>query len=269
MFGQAVELDGVARRRHSGRRLDDDALGAPRRARRVEHDRNVVAARRADRLFPPPRRIRVGGHLLAPRLLDVGKRNQSRMVIIAEPARLVIDDHAEIGDLFRERKYLVDLFLVLHHGEAYAGMVEHIGELLGDCVGVDRHRNRAQRLEGGDRPVEARPVGADDRHPLAMLHAVRLEADREAAHGLELVLPGPALPDAEILVPHGRKVGKSFGVEQQIFRKRIELWLALSQGLVPPGGLVPATFLIRPQRPDIFCCWEQVFTNRKTVQLAA
>ena len=51
------------------------------------------------------------------------------------------------------------------------GMVEHIGHLVGDRVGIDRHRNGAERLRRAHRPIEPRPVGADDGDLVAALEA--------------------------------------------------------------------------------------------------
>ena len=88
--------------------------------------------------------------------------------IVGKAARLVIDHVGQSGNFPGARPYLVDLLLVLHHGEAHAGMVEHIGHLFGDRVGIDRHRNRAERLRCRKCPVETRAVGADDGDAVAM-----------------------------------------------------------------------------------------------------
>ena len=99
---------------------------------------------------------------------------------------------------------LVDLLLVLDRGEAHVGMRQHESELVGDRVGIDRHRHGAEHLRRHHRPIELRPVGADDGDGLAALDAEPVQADGIGAHDLEHLGPGPGLPDAEILVPHGR-----------------------------------------------------------------
>jgi hypothetical protein len=52
------------------------------------------------------------------------------VVVVAQAARLVVDDLDSAPGSFGEGEDLVDLLLILHDGEAHAGMVEHIGHLL-------------------------------------------------------------------------------------------------------------------------------------------
>ena len=110
---------------------------------------------------------------------------------------------------------LVDLLLVLDRGETHFGMRQHKGEFVGDRVGIDRHRHRAEHLRRHHRPIELRPVAADDGDGLAALEAEPVQADRIGAHDLEHLGPGPGLPDAEILVPHGRPRAVQIGVADQ------------------------------------------------------
>ena len=101
------------------------------------------------------------------------------------------------------REDLVDLLLILGDDDAGLGMIEHRGDLLGDRIGVDGDRNRADHLRRRDRPVELRPVGADDGEGVA---AVEAEDDEAARDGAGLVIdlsPGPRLPEAEILMAVG------------------------------------------------------------------
>ena len=91
------------------------------------------------------------------------------MVVIAQAPRLVVNDLLELRQPFRDGDDLVDLLLVLHRGKPHVGMGEHVGELLGDRVGVDRHWNGAQHLRRRHRPVEPRAVGADDGDGVAAL----------------------------------------------------------------------------------------------------
>ena len=126
---------------------------------------------------------------LAPLCLDGGEGVEAGCVVAGQPARLVIDDVGQRRDFGGRRPDLVDLLLVLHHREAHAGMVEHIGHLVGDRVGIDRHGNRAERLRRREGPVEARPVGADDGDPVALREPERLQADGQAADLLELLAP--------------------------------------------------------------------------------
>ena len=98
----------------------------------------------------------------------------------------------------------VDLLLVFGHRETHLGMIEHKGHLVGDRILVDRHRHAAQRLRRGDRPIEPRPVVANDRELVAAPEpAGRQTAGQRLDLGGDL-RPIPALPDPVILLPVGR-----------------------------------------------------------------
>ena len=126
------------------------------------------------------------------------------MVVVAQAAPLVIEHPLERGHALHHRCDLIDLLLVFDGGEAHAGMVEHEREFVGDGIGVDRYRNGAEHLRGGHRPIELRAVGTDDGDGIAALQTKPVQAGGIGAHDLEHFAPGPALPDAQILVPHGR-----------------------------------------------------------------
>ena len=157
----------------------------------------------------------------APRL-DIGKIVQAVRVVAAQAARLVIDQMLKLRDFLGKRLDLVDLLLVLHHGEANAGMVEHIGKLLGDRIGIDRHGHGAERLRRRERPIEPWTVRADDGDALAALQTEALEPNRQLAHLVALLSPGPALPDAVVLVTHGWTSTNALGVGEQIFGERVQ-----------------------------------------------
>jgi len=100
-------------------------------------------------------------------------------------------------------------------------MVEHKGHLVGDRILVDRHRHAAQRLRRRNRPIEPRPVVADDRELVAAPESVCGQA---AGQRLDLgrdLEPAPALPDAVILFAIGRPVRPPPCMFEQQFRKRI------------------------------------------------
>ena len=106
------------------------------------------------------------------------------------------------------------------HRERDLGMREHVGHLVGDRVGVDRHRHGAEPLRRRHRPIEPRPVVADDRDLVAALEPERREPDREGAHDLVHLGPGPGLPDAEILVAERRSPRPQTCVAHQIASER-------------------------------------------------
>ena len=104
------------------------------------------------------------------------------MVVVAQAARLVVDDVLEPRQPLRDRQDLVDLLLVLDHRERDLGMLEHVGHLVGDRVRLDRHRHAAEHLRGRHRPVEPRPVVADDGDLVAALEPELSQADAQGAH---------------------------------------------------------------------------------------
>ena len=82
------------------------------------------------------------------------KRDQPAVVIILQTARLVVEigQDAAAG---RYRESLSTCSWSCDHRKRHFGMGQHIGHLLGDGVGIDRHRDSAERLAGAHRPVEA------------------------------------------------------------------------------------------------------------------
>ena len=56
-------------------------------------------------------------------------------------------------------------------------MRQHVGHLVGDRVGIDRHRHGAERLAGAHRPIEPRPIAADDGEFVAALEPELGKAD--------------------------------------------------------------------------------------------
>ena len=159
---------------------------------------------------------------------------QAGVVVVAQPARLVVDHLLELRQPLGHRQDLVDLLLVLDRGEAHLGVRQHVGQLVGHRVGIDRHRDGAEHLRRHHRPVELRPVGADDRDGVAALEAEAVQPDRIGAHLVEHLRPGPGLPDAEILVPIRRAVAEQAGVADQQLGKRVRLRGGVARHGIPP-----------------------------------
>jgi hypothetical protein len=112
-------------------------------------------------------------------------------------------------------------------------VVEHEFHLVGNGVLVDRNRRRTERLHRRDRPIEARPVIADDRYRIVAAQTQNSETAGERANFGSDLRPGPRLPDTEVLLAHGRprtahrrvalqQLGKGivFGVERRTRPKR-------------------------------------------------
>ena len=159
----------------------------------------------------------VGDHIV-----DVA---QVGAVVVAQALRLVVNDGLELRHLVCDRQQLVDLLLVLRRCEFHLGVGQHVGELIRHRVGIDRHRNRAERLRRHDRGIDFRPVGADDRDGVAAPHAEAVETHRIGAHLVEQPRPAPGLPNAQILVAQRWPVGEQLRVTQQQLRKGIRLHL--------------------------------------------
>ena len=165
-----------------------------------------------------PRRI---AELLGADLLHVIDPGELRAVVIAQAARLVVDDVTQGGQAIGDRQDLVDLLLVLDDRDRDLGVLEHVGHLVGNRVRVDRHRHRAERLPGAHRPVEPRAVRPDDGELVAALQPKLRKAGREGAHPLEHLAPRPGLPDAKVLVPHRNAATARFRVVNQELGKCI------------------------------------------------
>ena len=126
-------------------------------------------------------------------------------------------------------------------------MVEHIGHLLGDGIGIERHRHGAERLSGAHGPVELRPVAADDGELVAPRDPQLLQSDRERADLVEDLRPGPGLPDAEILVTdRGPRADRLRVVDEELWER-----IRVSGGGSRHGALLPV--LRAAKRPRDRC----------------
>ena len=173
---------------------------------------------------PPSARAGAGsGQLLAPDLLHVVDPGELRAVVVAQAARLVIDDVAQRGQPVGDRQHLVDLLLVLHHRDRDLGVLEHIGHLVGDRVGIDRHRHGAERLRRRTSPSRAAAGCAPMIANLSPRFSPSSSSPTEKARtSSSICAPGPGLPDAEILVAHrGATAARRSGIFDQKLRKRI------------------------------------------------
>ena len=240
LFIRTEPVEGVGVARGDDRVLvgEHHAFGTPGGARCIKNDADIAALAGGDFGFPLPQARGVIGELLAAEALHILERDQPGVVVVLEPARLVIDDAGKLRQPFGERDDLVDLLLILDDGELHLGMREHIGHFLGDGVGIDRHRHGAERLAGADRPIESRPIAADDGEMVAALEADLGHADREGANLLEHLLPGPGLPDAEILVADGGPAADGRGIVDQKLGEGVEAEIGLTargQSLHFPG----------------------------------
>ena len=201
LFGQVIEGDGVGGGLDRAFAGKHHALGGAGGARGVQDDGRIGALAGGDLGIEPTTYRRIGERLAAGRD-DVLHRMQLFVVVVAQAALLVVDHLLELRQPLLDRKNLVDLFLVLDRRVARLGMGQHEGEFLGHRIRIDRHRDGPQHLRGHHRPIEFRPVGADDGDGFAAFKAEPVEADGIGAHDFERLSPSPGLPDAEVLMPH-------------------------------------------------------------------
>ena len=162
---------------------------------------------------------RMGRAELAPGRLHRLEGLEDRVVVIAQAARVVIDDQLQVRQAVLQRQDLVDLFLVLGNDDRGLGVIEHIGELGRDRVLVDRDGDAAEALRGELRDIEARAVLPDDRQLVAAPEALGGEPLREIAHLLPIAPPAVSLPDAAVLLAQGRAVGCPLGIAPQQLRQ--------------------------------------------------
>ena len=189
-----------------------NSFGSAGRARCVKDYRNVVrvAGHHFIRI-----EIRVGLIVLAADVAQFAIREQLRLGVVAHAARVVIDNQFEARALRKQVKQFVDLFLVLDDCHFDFRVVEYVLHLLRDRVLIQRHGNAAEALRGCKRPVQTRPIVADDGEVHAALETARRKSAGKPAHFIGDLLPGPALPDAQIFFADRNLVAAHAGMLKQ------------------------------------------------------
>ena len=180
-----------------------NALGLAGGARRVQHHAYIGGADFADGALEESW---VAPVELATDFPQPVVRHQLRLGIVAQATRVVIVDVLEVGILRSDLEQLVDLFLILDDRVFDLGIVEHEQHFLRDRVLVHRYRHAAQALGRSERPVQSRPVVADDGQIHAVPESLRSQTASERAHLIGDLRPGPALPDAQGLFADRRAV---------------------------------------------------------------
>jgi hypothetical protein len=136
-------------------------------------------------------------------------------LVVAQTARLVINDVAQQGAQLADFQQLVDLLLVFDKSQRHFGIRDRKHAFGCDRILVKRHGDGPQRLGGQHGGVKARPVRADHHHVLSALQAQRVHAAGHALDHLGQRRPAVRLPDAVFLFAHGRSVGPLGGMLQQ------------------------------------------------------
>ena len=252
---EAIEGDRQSRGGNQIVERQHHALRPPRRSRGIGDHRQIVAASLGNlgREKAGMRRIE-----RAALLLHGIKRCQIVLRIMPETARILVDDALQKRQSLLDADQLVDLFLVLHHREARLRVIEHEHHLLGHGVLVDRHRHGAEALGCQHRPIELRPVVADDGDLVAALQAECREAAGDGSHVCRRVGPVPGLPDAESLLAHRRPIAAELRVLQHKLREGIvgRMPRALSRAAIqgrqhPQRSPVPPTTMSPTQIPPV------------------
>jgi hypothetical protein len=214
---QAIDLDPAARRgNEAGVRLAH-ALGFARGARGVEDDRHIVGLDLGYARLPVARMDAVPGFAQGQQLRGA---DEAGLVIVAQAARVVVNDVDQAGVAGAHLQHLVDLFLVFGKDELDFGVLDHKGHFRGHGVLVQRNGHGAQALYGQKSHVQVRPVVADQRQVLLRLQTQRQQAAGQVAHGLLSLLPAPGLPDAIFFFAQCRSLGAFGGMLKQKLRER-------------------------------------------------
>ncbi len=205
-IGQQLIISAETIERNRGLRGPDQiverqhhAFGPPSRAGCI-HDDRYVAAASLPHLAQEETRVR--DVECAPLLLQAIQRQQAVVRIMAQTARILVDDALEMRQPVGNADQLVHLLLVLGHGEAGLRVVEHELHLVGDSVLIHRHRHPTDRLGRQHRPVKLRPVVTDDGDLVATPHAKDRKAAGDVPNGSGRRLPAISLPDAELFLAH-------------------------------------------------------------------
>ncbi len=210
--GEPVELGtGRGAVQQRGMRVHH-ALGVARGAGGEEHRGHVIGLHGSGARGEPARYGAGDARAVFQQRID---RLQARLVIVAQAARIVVEDTGDGGALRADLQQLVHLLLVLHHAEAHLGIVQRIDAFGGHGVLVERNGNGAQRLRREHRGVEPRAVRTDHHEVLAARKTRGVQARGEPLHQLREACPGGRLPDAVFLLAQRGGLGALGRVAQQ------------------------------------------------------
>jgi len=220
VFRQAVEGDGIASGADRPAMGETSAFRASGRAGCVKDDAGIVRGAHGDLLVEPKVAGRIGGEVMAARVDHLIQRVEACVIVVAQASGLVVDDLFQGREVGRDGQNFVDLLVVLHDGEADIGVFEDELHLVRDRVGVDRDRDAAEHLHGGEGPVEPGTIGTDDGTGVASLQTQAGEAGRVGTNDRPEFGPGGGLPDPAILVAVGWECAMAHDVVQQKPGKR-------------------------------------------------
>ena len=211
--GQTVKLDRAAGRLDQVGVREQHPFGPAGGAGRVEDGRDIRGA--ASGHFPFVV-LGVPAVQTRPGLGDGSQVNQSfDLVVPLQTSGVGVDDRPQFGEAVPDLDELVDLLLVLDHGNPHAGMFANVGNFFGDRILVARNGYGANGLTGSERPIKVRPVVPDDREAVAAIEAQRAESEGQMPDLLGNLGPRPRLPDPEFLLAVGGPITQVLGIGPQ------------------------------------------------------
>ena len=174
------------------------ALRRARRARGIDHDRDIVGFGEIDLGVE---RLVGARMLLAPRTAAFDQRverHESVVMVVAHALHVDADDRLHVGHAVAIRhgvQNLVGLFLIAGKDDAGAAMAHDILQLRPGIGRIDAGDRRAQHLGAEVGVIPFGRVLAGDGDAVAALQAERLQAESDEPRGLVVMRPGEAFPD--------------------------------------------------------------------------
>ena len=101
-------------------------------------------------------------------------------------------------------------------------MIDHVLQLVGHRILVHGHGNTAKGLGCAHGSIETRAVVTDNGDLVTALESQLREPAGQILHALGKFVPGPRLPNAELLFAGGVGVSKANGIIQKQLGKSIQ-----------------------------------------------
>jgi hypothetical protein len=221
----SVVIEQVAVRQHRALRRSGGARG-------VDEHAGVVGLRGGDAVVERARLLGRGGGVAVAEFEHFLERHQHLARVQPHALHVDGDDLGDVGQadlvLGDRVQHLVDLLLVAADHEAAVRVVDDVLQL-GPRVGrvdADHHAADGLRAQVGEHPLGR--VFAGDGQAVAAAETQRQHAQREAARGVVVVAPAHPVPDAQVLLAEGQRVGRGAA---QCCSSLGNVWLPLRAGL--------------------------------------
>ena len=183
---------------------DHRALGQARGSRSVTEHGDIVTPALGDDLVET---LRVSLRDLSPQGFHIFEIHQPGFIVMPHAPLVPIDHLLDPRNLFLDLQQLVALLLIPGQHKRGVGMVNHIFHFFGRDVGENADHGRAHGHDGQRAPKILAIIVADDGHPLAPVQTQLHQAQAKISHMFVFLVPGEALPDAQVFLPRGHFVG--------------------------------------------------------------